>query len=457
MAVLVMKFGAEALAEPGRILASASIAAKAADRGDAVLLVSTALPGVAEALFSAASAAERADLSVAKRVCSELGSKHKAAARAISPGGCAETEAEIDSIVAALDSRFQGVRLLGELSDRTMDEILAAGERLSSLLVGLAASAPCLDARTLIRTDSRFGRARADLPSTSRLVQERLSPILTPGSLIVSQGNLGSDSLGSTTSLGKGGADYSASLFGAALGAREILIWAGDEGIYTSDPELVPEAGTVEMLSFGEAAELVAYGAKTLHPATIRPALEARIPVTVRSALKPEGGYTTISPSESSGKAVAALAMRKRVAVITLRQELMTDQPGFLARIFAAFGRLGISVDLVSTSEVCVSVSLDMASPLERAAAELAELGKVEIARDRAVLALVGSRLKESPEIYALAFEALRGIGIDMLSMGAEGINLSIVVAEGDADSAMRRLHRAFFGPAAGSAGGASP
>ena len=449
-----MKFGGNALADGAGIREAAiraregigaSAKVNALSGLNSVLVVASAMSGVTDSLFLAARAAEDADLSVAKRVCAELKRRHIATARELAPEASAEAEAEIESIVVALDSRLQGVRLVGELSDRNMDEIAAAGERLSSILIALALDAPCIDARTMLRTDSRFGRARADGSATARLVAERLLPLLAPGRIAVTQGYIGSDSLGSTTTLGRGGSDYSASLFGAALHASEIRIWTDSEGILTCDPDVVPQAETVDVLGYEEASELVAYGAKILHPATIRPALEAGIPVTVRSISKPEGLYSTIKPGASSGKAVVAIAMRRDVAVISVRQELMMEQAGFLARLFAAFGRLGVSVDLVSTSEICVSVSLDMDAPLDRIAAELAELGTVDIVRDRAVIAVVGDMLKETPALLRKTFDALGDVDVDMLSMGANDINLSLVLRAEEADQALRRLHATFF------------
>ncbi|PKL06513.1 MAG: aspartate kinase [Spirochaetae bacterium HGW-Spirochaetae-9] len=462
-----MKFG-KAVADSAAILEVAARAREAVGQ-NSVLVVVSAMSGVTDSLFLAAKAAEGADLSVAKRVCADLRSRHLAAARELSPGVSSPgvsspgvsspgAEAEIESIISALDSRLQGVRLVGELSDRNMDEIAAAGERLSSILVALALEAPCMDARTLLRTDSRFGRAKADESATARQVTERLLPLLKPGRIAVTQGYIGSDSLGSTTTLGRGGSDYSASLFGAALRASEIRIWTDAEGILTGDPQIVPGARTVDVLGCEEASELVAYGARILHPATIRPALEAGIPVTVRSMKKPHGKFTTIRPESSSGKAVVAIAMRRDVAVISVRQALMMEQSGFLARLFAAFGRLGVSVDLVSTSEICVSVSLNMGAPLEKLASELAELGTVDIMKDRAVIAIVGDMLKETPPLLRKTFNALGDVDIDMLSMGANDINLSIVLKAGEADEALRRLHAAFFGSDAdtGSSGAGS-
>jgi aspartate kinase len=446
-----MKFGASAVSDVEGIRVVADLAREAIVNSaepsalNSVLVVVSAIKGVTDSLFAAAGAAKDGDLSVARRVCEELRNSHLEIAKRLAPENFESTAAEIESIVSALDSRLQGVRLVGELSDRNMDEIAAAGERLSSILVALALGAPCLDARTLIRTDSRFGRARADEASISRLVSERLKPLLQPGRIAVTQGYIGSDSLGSTTTLGRGGSDHSASLFGSALGATEIRIWTGMEGILTADPHVVGSAYTVEVLGFEEAAELVANGAKILHPATIKPALDAGIPVTVRSIIEPHGLFTTIKPDASSGKSVVALAMRRNVAIISVRQELMTEQAGFLARLFAAFGRLGVSVDLVSTSEICVSVSLDMDAPLEKIAMELSELGRVDVVKDRAVIAVVGDMLRETPALLSRTFDALGDIDIDMVSMGANDINLSFVLGAQYADLGLKRLHKAFF------------
>ena len=413
--------------------------------GQACLVVVSALSGVTDSLFFAAGAAEKADLSTAQRVCGELKERHLAIAKEL--GGQREAAAchEIQTLITALESRLQGVRLVGELTDRNMDEIAAAGERLSSILAAQALDAPNVDARRALRTDSRFGRARVDLASTENLARELFKPLLVGSKIVVTQGSIGSDSLGSTTSIGRGSSDLSASIFGAALKAQELRIWTDHEGLPTADPRVVPKAKTIDSLGYEEASELVAFGAKILHPAAIQPALEAGIPVTVRSVLKPFGLFTTILPDGSSGKAVVALAMRPNVAIVSVKQEQMMDQAGFLARLFAAFGRLGVSVDLVSTSEVCVSVSLDMGAPLEKIASELSELGRVDIVRDRAVIAIVGDMLKETPALLQKTFNGLGDMDIDMLSMGANDINLSIVLSAQRAESALRRLHKAFF------------
>lgn len=444
---LVMKFGGTSVGDPDRMREVARLAHRYIDKG--VLVVVSAMSGVTNSLFKAAQTAMAGDLTAANAIVAELRERHLAALRSLRPDGAPAVEAEIKSILHTLESRLHGVRLLGELSPRSMDEIAAVGERLSGLLVGLAADAPCIDARGVMRTDSEFGEAVPDRAAIAALAKERLAPLVMPGMIAVTMGYIGSDANGVTTTLGRGGSDYSASLFGAALGAEEIQIWTDVEGILTCDPRIVKTARTVEILGYEEAAELAAYGAKVLHPATIRPALEAGIPVTVRSTMKSDGLFSTIKPGASSGRAAVALAMRRNVAVLSVRQESMIEQAGFLARLFEVFGNHDVSVDLVSTSEICVSVSLDMAEPIDALVRDLEKIGSVEVARDRAVVAVVGDMLKETPAVLRRVFNALGDIDVDMVSMGANDINLSLVIRAEGADDALRSLHAEFFEGAA--------
>lgn len=443
MKPLVMKFGGTSVGSVERMMEVSRLVHENSANG--VLVVVSAMSGVTDSLFKAARAARTHDLSMATETCEMLREKHIQAARELSKGDSPKIVQAIEAIIQALEARLKGVYLLGELTDRTMDEIASVGERLSGPLVALAIGCPCIDARLVIRTDSRFGQARPDTEAISILAQKQLYPLLATTKIVVSQGYIGSDSEGETTTLGRGGSDYSASLFGAALNASEIQIWTDVEGILTCDPRIVPDSRTVEILGYYEAAELAAYGAKVLHPATIRPALDAGIPVTVRSTMKPEGKFSTIKSGNSSERAVVALAMRKNVAIISIKQEDMTDQYGFLARLFKIFGDKEVSVDLVSTSEICVSVSLDMSAPLEALVKELGELGTVDIIKDRAVIAIVGDMLKRTPAVLRKAFTALGDMEVDLVSLGANTINLSFIVKQKDAEQAIKNLHKAFF------------
>jgi aspartate kinase len=442
MTTLVMKFGGTSVGNAARIREVAQIVASR--RGAKRVVVVSAMAGVTNTLFEMAEAARNHKLDKAIQLLSKVEQIHLEAARSLEIA-TPECIGNIKEIVESLQRRMQGIDLLGELSQRTMDEIASAGERLSSILVAGFMGCPLVDARTIIRTDSHFGSARPKLAAIKKFVALNLVPLLDSYDVVVTQGYIGSDDANDTTTLGRGGSDYSAGLLGAALQASEIEIWTDVEGIMTADPRVVPSARTVEILSYEEAAELASYGAKVLHPATVRPALDAGVPVTIRSTFKPSGMFSTISPGESSGRPCVAIAMRRNVVILSVTQESMTDQAGFLARLFDVFGRRGISVDLVSTSEISVSVSLDKSAPLDALTQELEKLGKVSIAHDRAVIAVVGDLLRKTPEVLHTTFTAIHGIPVDLISMGANAINLSLIVQEQDAERAMRNLHAAFF------------
>ncbi len=443
MAPIVMKFGGTSVGDASRIAQVGAIVS--ANRNTGVLVVVSAMGGVTNMLFDAARTALSGDIGAALEIRDAIRERHFVAARLLGTGLGEELASSITGITDELGTYLQGIGLLRELSERSMDTVASIGERLSGILVAHGLGVPCVDARLVMRTDSRFGQAKPQSEAIRELAASRFRPLLGAGKVLVTQGYIGSDSSGTTTTLGRGGSDYSASLFGAALDAAEIQIWTDVEGVLTCDPRVVPRARPVEILGYEEAAELAAYGAKVLHPATIKPAVEAGIPVTVRNTMLPDGRFTTIRAGASSGLPVTALAVRKGIAIINLRQETMMDESGFLTRLFDVFGSRGISVDLVSTSEVCVSVTVDMGSPLDLLENDLSGLGSVEISRDRAVVALVGERLRQTPAVLATAFTALGGIGVEMISMGANEINLSLVMKSEDSGEALRRLHAAFF------------
>jgi aspartate kinase len=264
--------------------------------------------------------------------------------------------------------------------------------------------------------------------------------------VVVTQGYIGATEDGLTTTLGRGGSDYSAALFGAALGAEEVQIWTDVEGVLTCDPRIVPDALPIPELSFAEAAELAAFGAKVLHPATIQPAVEARIPVTVRHTQKPEGRFTTISAEVRTGRPITALASRGPVTVLTVSSTRMLAQSGFLARLFEVFGRRGVSVDLVATAEVSVSLTVEADVPLQPLLQDLAAFATVEVHEGRAIIAAVGERLKSTPGLGAQLLTALGDINVEMISMGANEINLSLVVKRENTADALRRMHRVLVG-----------
>ncbi len=367
------------------------------------------------------------------------------------PAGLAQ---DLRALFDELRVLLKGVFFLRELTPRTMDAIASLGERLSTRLFaaygarrGLALE--WVDARGILRTDQAFGAARPEPKAIAELARRELQPRLGPGRALVTQGYIGSSEDGLTTTLGRGGSDFSAALFGAALGAEEVQIWTDVEGIMTCDPRIVPNARPIARVGFAEAAELAAFGAKVLHPATIQPAVDARIPVTVRHTQRPKGAFTTIEGRVEGQRAVTALARRGPVTVMTVTSARMFGQSGFLGRLFEVFGRLGVSVDLVATAEVSVSLTVDLDAPLAALVAEIERFARVEVAKERSIVAIIGNGFRDTPGIAKRAFDALGEINVEMISMGANEINLSLVVRHADSERALCALHRGFFeGPA---------
>ncbi len=446
---VVMKFGGSSLDGADRIQQVVGLAVRQLDR--APLVVLSAMGKTTDALFAMARAASEGDLEGAMVRHWELHARHQKVADELFQGQTPDTLLRTyHDIFGQLETLLRGVALLKELSPRSMDAIASIGERLSTHLVAAymvhrQLEATWFDVREVLRTDETFGEAQPDAGALRGLVQERLAPRLAPGRILVTQGYVGSTAQGLTTTLGRGGSDYSASLLGAAVGVAEVQIWTDVEGVLTCDPRVVPQALPIPELGFSEAAELAAFGAKVLHPATIQPAVEAGIPVTVRSTQAPEGSFTTITDHVRTGRAVTALASRGPVTVLTVTSSRMLAQAGFLARLFDVFRRARTSVDLIATAEVSVSLTVDPGAPVEALVAELGDFASVEVTPDRAIVAIVGERLRMTPGVCARVFNAIPDVNIDMISMGATETNLSLVVAAEVAADVQRRLHRALI------------
>jgi aspartate kinase len=435
---LIMKFGGSSVADAACMRQAASLVEAALPK--APLVVLSAMGKTTNNLFEAATCAERGDLIAALDILIRIRSHHEGTARELCGG-----VPELADAFRELELLLRGVALLRELSPRSMDAIASFGERLSTRIFAAFTGSAWLDARTVLRTDARFGEAQPDAQAIRLLAQTHLQPLLGAGRAVVTQGYIGATREGLTTTLGRGGSDYSAALLGAAITATEVQIWTDVEGILSADPRLVPGALPIPELGFAEAAELAAFGAKVLHPATIQPAVDANIPVTVRHTGRPGGRFTTISGEVATGRAVTALASRGPVTILTVSSTRMLAQSGFLARLFEVFGRHGTSVDLVATAEVSVSLTVEADAPIEALARELSAFATVAVSEEREILAVVGERLKRTPGICARIFSALREINVEMISMGANEINLSLVVRRPEADEALRRLHAALI------------
>ncbi|MFQ2131853.1 lysine-sensitive aspartokinase 3 [Aeromonas hydrophila] len=337
-----------------------------------------------------------------------------------------------------------------ELADR----LIACGELMSTrlfteLLRQRGVKACWQDARQLLRTDSRFGKASVDLAATRALCQAALGPLLGD-SLIITQGFIGADGDGRTTTLGRGGSDYSAALLAEALDAGTIEIWTDVPGIYTTDPRLVTRARPIPEISFVEAAEMATFGAKVLHPATLQPAVRQDIPVFVGSSKDPAAGGTWIRASTRTNPLFRAVALRRNQVLVTLHSLNMFHAYGFLAEVFGILARHRISVDLITTSEVSVSLTLDHTGsqsngePIlgDKVLAELGQLCKVQVETGLALVALIGNRMSEAAGVGSQVFDAIREHNIRMICYGASTHNLCFLVKEDEAGHIVNRLHQ---------------
>ena len=298
----------------------------------------------------------------------------------------------------------------------------------------------------MLVTDDSHGRAQPDVRATTGALIEAVAPLFATGQVAVVAGYIGATAEGVTTTLGRGGSDYSAALFGATIDAAEIQIWTDVDGMLTADPRIVTTAQLVPALSFAEAAELAYFGAKVLHPATIQPAVARDIPVRILNARRPDGGGTTISatPRRRTGP-VAALASKRAVTVIEITSARMLMAHGFLKRLFDVFDRLETAVDVITTSEVNVSVTIDDARHLDELERELRTFADVAVEPDMALLCVVGDNLHDDATMFGRIVGALGAAPCRMVSLSASRRNVTFVLRDADLDDAMTRLHDHFF------------
>lgn len=455
--MIIMKFGGSSLATPDRMRQVADLVEATQNRHPCVVL--SAMGKTTNALFSAATSAQNGQIDAALATVTVIFSNAATVADELLPeaGGLVHSQchAALAQMQSELEVLLRGVSLLRELTPRTNDAIVAHGEDISTtlftaLLAQRGIEVAHVDARLVLRTDDSFGGASPLRDRIAALAADHLAPPIARGAVVVIQGYVGATERGFTTTLGRGGSDWSAALLGEALRAEEVQIWTDVEGVLTADPRIVPQARPVMILSAAEAAELAAFGAKVLHPATIQPAVDASIPVTVRHTLFPRGSFTTIDPRKKSlpRNGVAALACRGPVTVLTMTSTRMLAASGYLARLFAAFGQLGICIDLVVTAEVSVACTVESDAPIDSLVAALAGLARVEVTPQCAIVVAVGEGLCHSPRTLERATRALGPIAPELVSFGGNERNLSFVVRYDDMAATMQRLHAEFFGEA---------
>ncbi|MDR1533699.1 MAG: aspartate kinase [Planctomycetota bacterium] len=376
-----------------------------------------------------------------RRLCGELGIDSAAAG--------------IDFLLDQFDKLLSGIAMIGELTPRTMDVVMSFGERMSGRVLNEVLGRD-FGIRSVyrssislgLRTDANFGAAHPD-PDCYPAVAKQIAGL--DFEALVTTGFIASTRDGQITTLGRGGSDYSATIFGAIVGAEEVQIWTDVSGVMTADPRLAPEARSIPELTFMEASELAWYGAKVLHPATMIPAIESDIPVLVKNTSAPDHPGTIIRkriPSRRNADIVKSLAVLKGMAMITVTTGRMFGSHGFMSKIFEVFNRHSVDVHMIATSEVTVSVTTPDSENIESAAEAIRNFAEVKVERGFSLVSVVGELMRGTPGVAARVTRAMAagGINIRMISQGASEINIALVVGDSQMKRAITELHREFFG-----------
>jgi aspartate kinase len=453
MSLVVMKFGGTSVEDPEAIARTAAIVAGRVAEGKQPVVVVSAMAKVTDQLLRAAAAASVGDRVGALAISSRLRARHRDTAAALvkDPKEFTALINFIDQKFDSLDEVLRGLAAILELTPRISDLIVSYGERISSRIVAQAfrersLDAVHVDAREIIITDSSFQKAVPLDDFIEKRAAEKLRPHVEQGKVPVMGGFIGSNEAGITTTLGRGGSDFTGALIGGALSADAIEIWTDVDGIMTTDPRVVPDALRVKVISFEEAAELAYFGAKVLHPATILPAVKKNIPVLVLNSRNPSNeGTRIISLAPHCRSPFKSIAVKRKLSIIDVVASRMLMTHGYLSEIFAIFDKHKCPVDMVSTSEVSVSLTVDSNDKLPSIAADLSRLADVKYEGKKALVCMVGEDIRGQNGIAAQVFNAIRHINVRMISQGASEINMSFMIEEEDADEAVRSLHAAFF------------
>ncbi|GJH42975.1 lysine-sensitive aspartokinase 3 [Pasteurella canis] len=444
----IAKFGGTSVANYNAMYASAKIVINDPNTRVVVLSASAGITNLLVSLANGRDLAERTKLinevrQIQENILSEL--KDDSGVRY-----------KIEKLLANIEALAEAASLATSLA--LTDELISHGEMMSSLIFveilrELNTTATWLDIRTVIATDSHFGKAIPQDKKTQQHSDQILKPLIDRGELIITQGFIGRDEQGKTTTLGRGGSDYSAALLAEVLNAKDVLIWTDVAGIYTTDPRIVPNAKRIDTMSFCEAAEMATFGAKVLHPATLLPAVRSNIPVYVGSSKAPEAGGTWVVRDPQPRPTFRAIALRRDQVLLTLSSLNMLHAQGFLAKVFTLLAKYKISVDVVTTSEVSIALTLDKTGSASSGnnllstdlIDELTKLCSVKIDHDLSLVALIGNELHTHSGIAKRIFDTLENYNIRSICYGASTNNICMLVHNENADAIVSALHRSLF------------
>jgi aspartate kinase len=451
---VVMKFGGTSVADPEAIARLIGIVRHQRERfsaGAPPVVVVSALAGVTDQLVAVARMAEDGDADRAAASLHALLDRHVAVATAVTNQTRPALLAQVNHELNELAGLVHALAVLREVSPRSHDAVLAVGEIVSSRIVAAALAddgvpSAWVDARTVLITDAEHTGAAPDMIETCERTREHVAPANAGGKVVVLGGFIGATANGVTTTLGRGGSDYSAAIFGACLGVDEIQIWTDVDGMLTADPRIVSQPRVVPQLTFAEASELAYFGAKVLHPSTILPAVSKNIPVRILNSRRKENPGTRITADAApAGGSLAAIACKRDVTVIDITSTRMLMAHGFLRRLFEVFERFKTAVDVVTTSEVSVSVTIDDTRRLDGILDNLRNFAEASCEPDMAIICAVGEKLTADATLFGRAVTALDGVPLRLVSQAASRRNITFVLRDADVPHAMMRLHETFF------------
>ena len=444
---VVAKFGGTSVADYDAMNRSADVVLADPDTRLVVLSASAGVTNLLVALAEGLEASERqAKLEALHKIQFDILSRLR------DPSVISE---EIERLLENIITLAEAASLA--TSTALTDELVSHGELMSTLLFVEVlrernVQSQWFDVRKVLRTSDRFGRAEPDIEAIAELTTQQLAPRLAEG-IVITQGFIGSEAKGRTTTLGRGGSDYTAALLGEALKASRVDIWTDVPGIYTTDPRVVPAAKRIDVIAFEEAAEMATFGAKVLHPATLMPAVRSDIPVFVGSSKDPKAGGTMVCNTTENPPLFRALALRRKQTLLTLHSLSMLHSRGFLAEVFSILARHSISVDLVTTSEVNIALTLDTTGSTstgdtlltQSLLMELSELCRVEVEEDLALVAIIGNELSRASGVGKEVFGVLEPFNIRMICYGASSYNLCFLVPGAEAEQVVQKLHHNLF------------
>lgn len=449
VSTIVMKFGGSSLASAERVTYVAKLIKKHVDAGYRPIIVLSAMGKTTNTLLSAGNFALQGQVLV-----DSLRTMHTNVANIL--GVSASTHEQVHELLNDLEKLLEGIKYIGELTPRTRDNLVSFGERLSVRIMAatlnkLGIPSQAFDSWTAgMATSSEFGNAEV-LPSTYNAVKKTLGK-MDSNIVPVITGFIGQDENGHITTLGRGGSDLSATIFGSAFPVDEIQVWKDVDGIMTADPRLISAATPVECVTYEEAAELAFFGAEVLHPIAMMPAIKSCIPVRVKNSYNPSAVGTVIQDKrDKSNTLVTAITSKSDVKIIDVVSTRMLGQYGFLSKVFTTFEECGISVDVVASSDVSLSMTLDKSTEVKskkvnKLTKQLQEIADVTIVENRAIISMI-CNTDRSSEVLAMAFKVMakEGVKVEMLSQGASKVNISMVVEMKYKDELIKALHRTFF------------